>query len=287
MPQLPTAITLRSMTLADLPLGMRLKSLANWNQLATDWVFLINAGTGGNFVALYQGTEAGTVTTISYPERFSWIGMVLVDPAFRSLGIGTALLKQAIAYAANKGTIRLDATPQGQKLYETLGFKNERELIRLQRTNFTPLPQPIQQVKLLTPAVLARFTLLDNLAFGAERLPVLNYLLNNSPEYGWYLEHDGNITAYCLGRSGSNFEQIGPLVAQQPADARDLLLTALAAAPQKSFILDIMAENTTWLEILLDLGFTRQRPFIRMYHGDLAHPGRPAWQYAIAGPELG
>lgn len=111
------------MTLRDIPLGMKLKSLANWNQLELDWQLLIYAGTGGNLVATYLGSEAGTTTTLTYQDRFSWIGMVLVDPAFRGLGIGTSLLKKAIIFAKSKGTVRLDATPQGKKLYETLDLK--------------------------------------------------------------------------------------------------------------------------------------------------------------------
>jgi hypothetical protein len=34
-------------------------------------------------------------------------------------------------------------------------------------------------------------------------------------------------------------------------------------------------------------GFTTQRPFIRMYRGELRHPGRPEETYAICGVETG
>jgi hypothetical protein len=115
----------------------------------------------------------------------------------------------------------------------------------------------------------------------------LRYLRDNAPPYAFYREKGQVITAYCLGRSGSTFEQIGPIVAHSADEARDLLLTAMAGFPEKSFVVDAPAENKTWLDILESIGFVAQRPLIRMYRGELLHPGEPKLQYAIAGPELG
>lgn len=287
MQQPPSDIVLRPMTLADIALGMRLKKLANWNQRESDWDFLIRAGEGGNFVATYKGKETGTATTLFYQDKFSWIGMVLVDPRYRGLGIGTTLLKEAIIHAAGKGPIRLDATPQGQKLYETMGFKKERELVRLQRETLYPLPGPGQHVQRLMPETLSRLASLDKKVFGADRMPVLHHLRNSAPEYAWYIEQDQEITGYCLGRRGSTFEQIGPIVAYKLEDARDLLLAATGAAPHKFFVVDAMTANKPWLDILQSIGFTSQRSLIRMYRENLFHPGIPDIQFAIAGPEFG
>ena len=85
----------------------------------------------------------GTAATISYNGGFAWIGMVLVDPEWRGKGIGTRLLEKAIEYLDGCGvpTMKLDATPQGQPLYEKLGFVCEFEIERwhLRRTL---LPKP-------------------------------------------------------------------------------------------------------------------------------------------------
>lgn len=287
MPQHKPDIVLRPMTLADIPLGMRLKKMAHWNQLEPDWEFLIRSGEEGNFVASYQGKEAGTVTTLFYRGRFSWIGMVLVDPKYRGLGIGTALLNKAIDQATGKGTIRLDATPQGQKLYETIGFEKERELVRLQRNPRQPLPGPAREVKRLSAQLLPRLAELDMAGFGADRMFVLRYLQHNAPNYAFYVEQGQEITGYCLGRLGSAYAQIGPVLARSQEVARDLLLAALGESPNSDFVVDAPGEKAHWLEELKALGFTRQRPFIRMYRGELRHPGEPGLQYAIAGPELG
>ena len=86
------------MTLDDIPAGMRLKEIAGWNQTRGDWERFLLASPQGCFVAEFDGEVAGTVATITYEGRFAWIGMVLVDPAGRSQGIGTKLLEKAIEH---------------------------------------------------------------------------------------------------------------------------------------------------------------------------------------------
>src|SRR5580700_5524666 len=118
------SLQIRVMTRADIPDGMRLKDLAGWNQTAEDWVRFLQASPSGCFVAEWEGHVVGTVTTIVYGDRFAWIGMVLVNPDLRGKGIGTALLERAIDHLDASGVpcLKLDATPQGQPIYERLGF---------------------------------------------------------------------------------------------------------------------------------------------------------------------
>ena len=101
------------------------------------------------------------------------------------------------------------------------------------------------------------------------------------------MEKDGGISGYCFGRSGCDFEHIGPIIAQNQADARDLLISALLTCQSIPVILDVFEENSTWLEELESLEFKIQIPFIRMYLGELKNAGKIGLQYAIAGPELG
>src|SRR6266567_8723739 len=89
---------LRTMTMADISAGLGLSRIAGWNQTAADWERFLKASPGGCFAAELDGKVYGTVTTISYENRFAWIGMVLVDPQHRSKGIGTKLLEAAIKH---------------------------------------------------------------------------------------------------------------------------------------------------------------------------------------------
>ena len=116
-------ITFRTLATQDIPFGMSLCRQAGWNQTAADWQMLLEQSRTGSFIAMLDGTEAGTVTTVSYQDRLHWIGMVLAAEEYRRRGIGRALLERAIASVVSQGVVCLDATPAGKRLYERLGFQ--------------------------------------------------------------------------------------------------------------------------------------------------------------------
>src|SRR6266545_4039468 len=129
-----TSHQLRRMNDADIDFGMSLKATAGWNQLPADWKRLIRLEPNGCFVLENEGAPVGTVTTTLYEKRLAWIGMVLVSPDARRKGYGTELLKAAMDYceAQRVEVIKLDATPLGKKLYDTLGYRDEYSLKRVQ-----------------------------------------------------------------------------------------------------------------------------------------------------------
>lgn len=280
-------IEIRKMTAGDIPLGMRLKSMANWNQLESDWELLLREGNEGNLVAVYNGEDCGTTTTISYEQKFCWIGMVLVDPAYRGLGIGSALLKEANKLAKNNDTIRLDATPTGSGLYEHLGFINECTLERMVWDRNFPFQEPTHEVFPVDEEMLQEIIVKDSLVFGANRESVIKHFFNNAPEYALYIGKNDYLKGYCFGRHGYYYEQIGPIIAEDLETAYDLLLNAMKNGGGKPVALDTFIFNNQWLATLNKLGFQRQRPLYRMYRGHLTTPGIKEKQFAIAGPELG
>ncbi len=123
--------SIREMTADDIPLGMRLKTQAGWNQLPTDWRRFIELEPTGCFVAQLDGQDVGTVTTCVFDD-IAWLAMMLVDDNFRGQGIGKALMNHALAYLDGRGvmSVRLDATPLGQPLYEKLGFVAQFQMVR-------------------------------------------------------------------------------------------------------------------------------------------------------------
>src|SRR5262245_10020167 len=124
-------LVIRPFTDADVSLGMRLKTQAGWNQLEGDWRRMLAMQPDGCFVAEHEGTAAGTCMTCMFGD-VAGIAMMLVEQSLRGKGIGRALMEHALAFldCRTVGTIRLDATPMGQPLYEKLGFKAEYSLAR-------------------------------------------------------------------------------------------------------------------------------------------------------------
>ncbi len=283
-------VDLRPMTWEDIPLGMRLKELAGWNQTPADWDMLLSAGTG--LVAVIDEIAAGTATVVGYGGTFSWVGMILVDPALRRRGVGTALLEAAIELGRQHGVVRLDATPQGEPLYRRLGFEMEYGLIRMQRPGG---PLPVKAVpdlsaddcRLLPPDAIQEVSAYDAPIFGAPRSTILQALRQRAPQYAHCLARASGLAGYCLGRQGSGADQIGPLIAGEMGIAQALLLSALRNAGERDILLDVPTGCPEWVDFLHALGFVTQRPFTRMRLGSALESGPIEQQFLIAGPEIG
>jgi GNAT superfamily N-acetyltransferase len=286
------ATRLRTMQKADIPAGMRLKEIAGWNQTATDWERFLEASPQGCFVADHGGRVCGTATTISFENRVAWIGMVLVDPEYRSQGIGTRLLGRAIEYLSDLKitAIKLDATPQGKPLYEKLQFVAEYQIERwtLRRSASGMAKQSGSGPREpLSEGLLESIFEADRESFGADRGFLLKSLHRDAPEFTAAIWNGRAMEGYALGRRGSFADHLGPWMAGDATAARNLLETFLARSPREVVVVDIVKSNAVARQLLMSFEFCFSRGLTRMYRGRNDHPGRPELLCAILGPEFG
>jgi GNAT superfamily N-acetyltransferase len=283
-------MNIRIMTADDIPAGVRLKEIAGWNQTEADWQRFLDASPHGCFVAEVNDKVCGTVTTIVFENRFAWVGMVLVDPEFRSRGIGTALLERGVQYLDDLkiSTIKLDATPQGKPLYEKLGFVSEYEIERwtLQRAFPAGVRAPDWTALLaskLSPEILE----IDREVFGADRSSLLKSLHTEAPGFTIFAWAQGFIQGYALGRRGAFADHLGPWMARTSGAGQQLLETFLSRSSRQTLIVDYIKANQIAAELLERFGFSYARALTRMYRGINRFPGQPDMLCAILGPEFG
>ena len=280
-------IVFRAMTTDDIPAGLTLCRLAGWNQLARDWGLFLQLHPDGCQVAIDDnGNVVGTVATLPYENHFTWIGMVLVNPFKRRRGIGTRLLQKALHLTATHETIKLDATPAGREVYLKLGFKDEYEVIRMRGQTISPrdtqgLARPLRE------SDLPSLQTLDDDVFGADRQAVLKWIFQGAPQYAFVVEEQGQIKGFCFGRTGYDFDQIGPIIAVDVNIATQLLSRVLHQPVNKPIVLDVLTHSPGWLSFVSSMGFIPLRPLTRMYRGANKYPGIPKKQFAILGPEFG
>lgn len=281
------SVTLRRMTTADIPQGMLLKTLAGWNQLPVDWERFLEFEPDGCFVAEHEGHFAGTATTIAYEQLFGWVGMVLVHPDMRRKGIGTALLMGGIEYLEHYGVaaVKLDATPQGKQLYDTIGFVDEYVLERWQGPGVAGSPPAgLQPLTLADLPALAEF---DQPIFGADRRRVLQRLVTE-PTIRTAAAWDGDrLRGYGAVRPGQNACYLGPWIATDPEVAAALWAWGRATVGPQPLFVDVMLPCPGALPLVEQSGFAKQRHLIRMYRGENVSPGHPELQYGVFGPEIG
>jgi ribosomal protein S18 acetylase RimI-like enzyme len=277
-------IELRLLTDDDLPAAMRLKNLANWNQTTADWSRLLKLEPEGCFAAVLDEVVVGTTTTTTYGRTLAWIGMVLVDPSFRRLGIATRLLKKAIEYATSRvDTVKLDATPDGQPVYERLGFSVEGRIERWMCDRSGGVGN-VEQSK-IADDVRSEVIELDRQAFGADRSQLLEKLIEDS-RVELVRSSDGGVVAYALGRAGTRASYFGPAVVSSRSDAEVLLDRVLGRVEQQRVYVDFNTTSVADSSVLVERGFSLERDLVRMSYGKASTPTSP-YVFAIAGPEVG
>jgi len=264
---------------ADIPAAMALSAEAGWNQTSADWQLMIREGRA---LCLREATGRPAASAVALPlgEQLGWISMVLVTTAWRRQGLATALVQQCASWLEAEGRYSLlDATPEGQKVYERMGFEKIADITRWQHGQ--PQARCPEAVKEAETGDLAVITKLDEAVFGAARPRVLRNLAARGPRF---VEGPGN--GFVLGRRGRRALQIGPITASDDATAIRLLDAALSTASGSVFI-DAFDVQKRFAAALEARGFTRQRPFARMARGRPAPFGQVSLAYAAAGPELG
>jgi ribosomal protein S18 acetylase RimI-like enzyme len=287
--QLPSpTVTIRTMTVDDLPLCRHLVEQAGWNQLDQDWLRAMELEPAGCFVAEAEGQPVATTTVCCFGQ-IAWIAMVLVDKQMRGRGIAKDLLRHAIQYCEEKGmrTIRLDATALGKGLYQTLGFEAEYEVVRYAGNPVVDTGHQIGVRPLFeTDLAFNRIAEFDQRITQTDRRAFLHHLVKLSPYTCYYQTKNGSVAGYAACRAGANAVQIGPAIALTSHDGFDLLHAITSHFQGKKAYIDVPTENEAACQWLEAAGFTEQRRFTRMYLGDKIQD-TPHLMWASSGPEKG
>jgi hypothetical protein len=143
------------------------------------------------------------------------------------------------------------------------------------------LPQQIQLKHI------KEITALDERAFGANRMQLIEYLIKQYPCKAYLLNQNNNIIGFALGRDGNKYHHIGPVIAPTIRDAQILISKALRQLNNQLVVVDILNDKNELMKWLESLEFTKQREFIRMYCKENPFQGTLNNQYLICGPDFG
>jgi ribosomal protein S18 acetylase RimI-like enzyme len=267
---------LRLLQTADLASAIELSQVAGWNQTIEDWRAVLRLDPEGCFAIEVDDRIAATTTLLCYGTRLAWIGMVLTRPEYRRMGFARRLVETAVERAATLKieSVKLDATPEGQPLYEKLGFKTEQTVERWFHNGRQTYPlakpeSPSTQYSLET----------DFEAFGADRALLLRQLAMRNPP-------KATSGAYCFYRGGTRASYLGPCVAQEVKAAGLVIEQCLRNSPESGWYWDLLSSNKNALEMAKEIGFVPQRRLERMALGS-SFKKNDEMVYAIAGFELG
>lgn len=97
----------------------------------------------------------------------------------------------------------------------------------------------------------------------------------------------GRVNGYGLLRQGSRAFYLGPVAASSSEAGVTLIRTLVHQVKGHPVFWDIPDANQAAVSLVKELGFTPQRPLLRMFIGNNEHPGNQERYYALADPSIG
>ena len=284
-----TDFIVRPMQPDDIVYAMKLSNAESWNQTEKDWKLLIESPQNVCLVAECNNKIIGTTTAMNYANRIAWIGMVLVATEWRGQGVSKLLLTNILKKLESFPSIKLDATPAGQRVYEKFDFKDESRIARVVTGSMKNLsldddPVLTESIRLNDIEEIIGF---DEHIFGSNRGRLIESLIHRYPQKAWLLRRNNSIAGFALGREGNKYHQVGPVFGSTSDDVKILIRKALKELTNQPVVIDVLCEKEDLINWLYSIGFTMQRHFVRMYKKENSFPGDLNKQYLICGPEFG
>lgn len=256
--------TYRKFARRDIAGAHRLSLAAGWPHRVEDWEFVQKLGRG--YVAEDGGELVGTVLCWAHDRRHASLGMVIVSPGHQGHGIGRRLMDLALADLGER-TVLLNATTQGRKLYESLGFRAIGEVEQHQAAVAQVPVVSLPRGERLRPVGASDATALAALATSASgfsRARTIGRLLAVADAIV-LARGDESLGFACFRRFGHG-HAIGPVVAPDAARARALVSHWVAMHPGRFVRIDVPGSGGLggWLD---GLGLEKVDTVITMVRG--------------------
>jgi len=262
------SVTIRPMQPDDLDFAAACTQAEGWlSETRLEFEGFFQHDPGGCLLAQVDGQRVGICIATPYGWA-GFIGELIVLKDWRGQGIGTTLLKAAIAYLQGRGarSIYLDGVAAAVPLYERMGF---RKVCRSLRFGGTIQGQAHAGVRRMSPADLDAVARLDQQVFGADRRFFLARRLDQLPDHAIVLEDRGHLTGFLFCRPVPGGFAVGPWIVREDVP-RPLDMLEGLAAPFGSLDVGIgVLENSARAaQTLRELAFgERQNPPWRMVLG--------------------
>lgn len=267
-----------------------LNAIELWNDRIEDLMRMLEYEPEGCFLAELDGTPAGHIFSVSY-GKLGWIGLLIVDKAYRRMGIGRSLMLKALHYLLSQGveTIRLEAVPEISKLYREIGFVDEYDSLRFKGNPSRVLPAENRSVASMKEKTIEEVAEFDAGYFGAKRTKVLRRLYQAYPELCFVSHKESRISGYIMCRKVENGYKVGPWVCipKEEETAKYLLTACLEKLDREDTVyVGVPAPNQSAVNVLRHFEFLQYSKSIRMRFGKNLRES-VAGVYAVGGPMKG
>jgi GNAT superfamily N-acetyltransferase len=258
-------ITIEKITRQEVEVAIKWAEKEGWNPGIHDAECFFNADPTGFYAAKINGEIVGTVSAVKYLNGFAFEGLYIVRPDFRGKGIG-ALLQKFVDDSCKDLNLGLDGVLRMQCNYFSHGFtfahKNSRYAGTANDKN--KLSDRCTPISRKDFSEVAAF---DANFFFSPRIAFLQSWLFQKDTHAFLIRENGTdtLSGYGVIRKCMRGNKIGPLFANDPKIAKELLGGLMSTVPTEEVFLDVPESNLNGVALASRHGMQPVFSTARMY----------------------
>ncbi len=260
--------TIRTAHLEDMEFIMTLAKQEGWNPGLNDAQAFHATDPKGFYLGVLDGEPIGCISAVDY-HGLGFIGLYIVKEKYRGKGYGLALWKHAVERLRFSIT-GLDGVVSQQGNYQKSGFKyaypshrycwEPKAGLKLKADGFYE-----SDIVSESKVAFAALSAYDQVCFGYMRKDFLRVWFS-MPTSNTFVSMDGNtIQGYATLRLCQHGFKLGPLFADTPFIAQNLLLAAGHEALGNQIFLDVPEPNRAAVDLAVGFGMQKVFETARMY----------------------
>ncbi|NDC41575.1 MAG: GNAT family N-acetyltransferase [Chitinophagia bacterium] len=240
-----------------------------WNPGLYDAYLFYHSDPQGFYGYYHNDLLIGGGSLVSYQGLFGFMGLFILQPGYRNAGLGRNLwhlrkntLLARLRYGASIG---MDGVQAMQPFYAKGGFirqfSEQRFLFQGAETSGSP------EVVLASEVPLAEILQYDTYCFGFDRASFAVAWLQQPGAGSFVFREGGVVKGYAVVRPAVVGYKIGPLFADTPAIAEQLLRSSLHYANGQQVMLDVPLMNDSAVALAAQYNGNPTFECARMYCG--------------------
>jgi ribosomal protein S18 acetylase RimI-like enzyme len=255
----------RTMSAADVALAVEWAAQEGWNPGLHDAECFRAADPHGFFIGEWRGEPVACLSAVAYGEDFGFIGLYIVQPAFRGQGFGMRVWQHGMEYLRNRN-VGLDGVVAQQANYRKSGFQLGYRNIRFQGVA-QDIAQGEPYADLMHASALPFESLnnYDRQCFPAARERFLAAWLAQPGAMARVAVRDGQVVGYGVLRRCLTGYKIGPLFADNNEVAARLFSALTSSIAGEVFFFDVPEINADAIALAERHGMTSVFETARMY----------------------
>lgn len=272
----------------DIPQLIGLSEKVGWDYDEPEIRTIMESGTVYGHKTT-TGEIIACAAIVPYKEDLASLGMVIVHPDYRRLGLGKTATMKCVQSLPGSVPIMLISTPEGKPMYEQLGFKAIDGVQKFLCDSFqTPTNLDVSEytIEPFQSSYLPQMVELDHAACGARRDKFLAVRIEQAKDAIVVKNSSGKVVGFALSIQGTVNLLIGPIVAPNHEVAVNLL-DRLVVGNTSRIRIDIPQGQSEFGPVLMRCGFRMvSQPPIMILNGDEL-PKRSGQLFGIAAQVFG